>query len=78
MRRYFFDVIADGEFLSDDEGMLLPNIDAARREASQSLSELAREEIGSKRASPNLTISVRTDEGPVYEAALQWSLKSLQ
>jgi len=47
MARYFFDVIADGELAPDEEGMNLPNLDAARREASRSLAELARDTLRS-------------------------------
>jgi hypothetical protein len=71
MVRYFFDVIADGALVRDEEGMILPNMDAAQREASQSLADLAREIIRTKRP-PILTISVRTSEGPVCEASFQW------
>jgi hypothetical protein len=54
----------------DEEGMILPDFDAARREASRSLAQLARAEIHSQDLL-KLTISVRTSEGPVFEAALQ-------
>ena len=44
MAQYFFDIIAGGELVLDEEGMILPDFDAARREASRSLAQLAREE----------------------------------
>jgi hypothetical protein len=43
MAQYFFDIIADGKLSPDEEGMILPNMDAARREASRSLADLARD-----------------------------------
>ena len=73
MAQYFFDIIADGELVSDEEGMILPDFDAARREAS--LAQLARAERHSEDL-PKLTISVRTSEGPVFEAALQPALRT--
>jgi hypothetical protein len=73
MAQYFFDIIADGKLVPDEEGMILPDFDAARREASRSLAQLARAEIHSQDL-PKLTISVRTSEGPVCEAALQRGL----
>ena len=73
MARYFFDVIADGELAPDEEGMNLPNLDAARREASRSLAELARDTLRSDGV-PRLVISVRTEDGPVCEAVFHWSL----
>ena len=70
MAQYFSDIIADGKLVADEEGMILPDFDAARREASRSLAQLARAECHSEDL-PKLTISVRTSEGPVFEAGLQ-------
>ncbi|WP_414643514.1 DUF6894 family protein [Bradyrhizobium barranii] len=55
--------------------MILPDFDAARREASRSLAQLARAERDSKDL-PKLTISVRTSEGPVFETGLQRGLRT--
>ena len=73
MARSFFDIVADGELNPDEEGMNLPNIEAARREASHSLADLARDAVRSE-GTPRLVISVRTEEGPVCEAVFQWNL----
>jgi hypothetical protein len=75
MAQYFFDVIADGKLIPDEEGMNLPNLDAARREAHRSLADLAREVIRTEHP-PRLTISVRGSEGPVFEASFQWALET--
>jgi hypothetical protein len=72
MARFFFDVIADGDLAPDEEGMNLPNLDAARREASRALAEIARDAVRSD--VPRMVISVRTEEGPVCEAVFQWNL----
>jgi hypothetical protein len=74
MAHYFFDVIADGALVPDEEGMILLNMDAARREASRSLADLAQEVIRTEQP-PKLTISGRTSEGPVFEASFQWGLE---
>jgi hypothetical protein len=66
MARFFFDVFADGDLAPDEEGMNLPNLDAALREASRALAEMARDAVRSD--VPRMVISVRTEEGPVCEA----------
>ena len=55
----------------DEEGMILPNTIEAQREASRSLADLARDTIRED-GSPRLAISVRTSDGPVFQATLQW------
>jgi hypothetical protein len=75
MAQYFFDIIADGRLAPDEEGTILPDIDAARRKASISLANLARN-IGNAEAFPRFAISVRTCDGPVYETVLQWGLET--
>jgi hypothetical protein len=74
MARYYFDVITEREMIPDEEGMILANMDAARREASRSLADLAREIIRTEQP-PKLTISVRTSVGPVFEASFEWGLE---
>jgi len=70
MAHYFFDIITDGKLVPDEEGIVLPNIDAARRKASRALADLARASVLSERP-PKMIVSVRTSEGPVFEAGLQ-------
>jgi len=73
MTQYFFDIIADGKLAPDNEGTILPNLDAARRKASISLANLARD-MGYVEGFPRFAVSVRTSDGPVYETVLQWDL----
>jgi hypothetical protein len=75
MAQFFFDIIADGQLALDEEGMILPDIDAARREASRSLAQLARNTDRCE-GFPRFAISVRTFDGPVYETVLQWGVKT--
>jgi hypothetical protein len=72
MPQYFFDIIADGQLAPDEEGMILPTMDAARREASRSLAHLARDADRSE-GFPRFAVSVRTCDGPVYESVLEWN-----
>jgi hypothetical protein len=74
MTRYFFDVLQDGKITFDDEGAILPNIEAARKEATLALADLARDTLRSE-GSPRVGIDVRTSDGPAFEAAFQWSLE---
>ncbi|WP_156434718.1 DUF6894 family protein [Bradyrhizobium lablabi] len=73
MTRYFFDVLSNGKLTSDHEGAILPNIDAARKEATLALADLARDTLRSE-GPPRVGIEVRTSDGPAFEAAFQWSL----
>ena len=73
MAKYFFDVFVNGECAPDEEGLILPNTIEARREASRSLADLARDTIRED-GSPKLVIAVRTSDGPVFQATLQWGL----
>jgi hypothetical protein len=78
MIRYYFDIVIDDRVTLDDEGVLLLDIEAARREASLSLAEIARDELRSTRTISRLSIIVRTTEGPVSEAFFKWDPKSMQ
>jgi hypothetical protein len=77
MYLYYFDVVADGEVIPDEEGMSLPNIDAARREAACSLAELARNALRSNKGSRRMANLVRTREGPLFEESFQWESASV-
>ena len=41
MPRYFFDTMDSGRFISDESGIELPSIQAARAEAARSLADIA-------------------------------------
>ena len=70
--RYFFD-IRDDQLVPDDEGMILPDIEAAQEEATQSLTDLLREAMRRESAG-RMAIEVRSQHGPVLEASLSWRL----
>jgi hypothetical protein len=72
--RYFFD-IQDGEArIPDEEGIILPNVEAAREEAAMSLAELAKDR-GRERRACSMAIEVRDEKGPVAEASLEWTVQ---
>ena len=64
--RYFFD-IRDDQLVPDEEGMILPDIEAAQEEATRTLTDLVREAMRAESAG-------RTQHGPVLEASLTWRL----
>ena len=70
--RYFFD-IRDDQLVPDEEGMILPDIEAAQEEATRTLTDLVREAMRAESAG-GMTIEVRSQHGPVLEASLTWRL----
>ena len=70
--RYFFD-IRDDQLVPDEEGMILPDIEAAQEEATRTLTDLVREAMPAESAG-GMTIEVRNQHGPVLEASLTWRL----
>jgi hypothetical protein len=78
MQRFFFDLQFDDEKPSEDEeGVLLPDVEAAQLEAARSLSDFSRAIVDSKERLGKLTIHVRDDRGPVLIAALRFEIKRL-
>jgi hypothetical protein len=74
MPRYFFD-IREGNYLAvDEEGVELPDVQAAEAEAARSLTDMARDHVLA-RTSHSLTIDVRDDNGPIARAKLSWDLQ---
>jgi hypothetical protein len=76
MKRYFFD-IRDGDQLAvDDEGLELPDVEAAKEEAARALADIARDEV-SGRLINYVAIEVRDENRPILEASLRWKIKDL-
>ena len=76
MPHYFFDTRDGDMFIEDDIGLDLPDLDAAKRQATLSLAELARDVIaGSERRI--LIVEVREDRKPVLEARLTFEVMVL-
>ena len=78
MQRYYFDLQFDDEPPSqDEEGTLLPGVEAAQLEAARSLSDFSRQIVGDNKHLSTLAIHVRDDAGPVLIAALRFEIKRL-
>jgi uncharacterized protein DUF6894 len=72
MPRYFFDIRDGEELIPDEEGMELPDLDAAFREAARSLAEIS--PMGRRNvASGQVAIVVRDGSGTVMlDTVLNW------
>lgn len=69
MPLYFFDTRDEGVFIEDDVGLELPNLDCAKRQASLSLAELARDVLpGSEKRT--LVVEVRDEWQPVLKTTM--------
>jgi len=78
MQRFYFDLQFDDEKPSEDEeGALLPDVEAAQLEAARSLSDFSRTIVDDKERLHKLTIHVRDDSGPVLVAVLRFEIKRL-
>ncbi|MDA9481366.1 hypothetical protein XI07_04905 [Bradyrhizobium sp. CCBAU 11445] len=74
MKKYYFDIRHSSRFIHDDEGVELPNIEAARQEATTALSEIARECVRG-RSRHRMAVEVRDDHGHVLEASVTFVMK---
>jgi hypothetical protein len=72
MSRYYFDIRDGEELIPDEEGMELPDLDAAFREAARSLAEIS--PMGRRTvASGHVAIVVRDGSGTVIlDTTLNW------
>ena len=73
MTRYFFDIRYGDKIAIDEEGLELPDIEAAQIEAAYSLAGMVRDKINSQPFSL-MAIQVRDGEGAVVEAKFVWEL----
>ena len=58
MLRFYFDMTVDGIALPDDEGLDLPSLDAARRDAMTSVAEMAKDHS----AAIEIVVDIRESE----------------
>lgn len=74
MPRYYFDIRENDEFVVDELGMDLPDLQAAAVEAAQSLTDMAKDLLpDSERYS--LAIEVRNGNAPLFKAALAYEFR---
>ena len=62
MRRYFFDIRIGDQIGEDDEGQLLPDLEAVQEETLRTLADVAKE---LPEFPPELAVQVRDDDGSV-------------
>lgn len=71
MAHYFFDTRDNDDFIEDDVGIELPDLDAVKDQAAVSLAELARDVLpGSLKR--NLAVEVRDERQAVMSAKLRF------
>ena len=73
MTRYFFDIRYGDKIAVDEEGLELPDVEAAQIEAAQSLAVMVCEKVNNQPFSP-MAVQVRDGDGPVVEAKFVWEL----
>ena len=75
MKRYYFDIRDGDGFSPDEEGLELPDIEAAQEEAALSLADMARDAVRISRRNAHLMqIEVRDDNGPVLQARFVFAI----
>ena len=75
MKRYYFDMRDGDSFAADEEGLGLPDIEAAQEEAALSLADMARDAVRIPRRNAHfMQIEVRDDSGPVLQAKFVFSI----
>ncbi|WP_271610951.1 DUF6894 family protein [Bradyrhizobium sp. CCBAU 21360] len=74
MNKYYFDIRDGGQFIRDDEGVELAHSEAARQEATITLSEMART-WGSSRPHHRMAVEVRDDHGPILQVSFSFAVK---
>jgi hypothetical protein len=62
MRRYYFDLQLSGQIGEDDEGIVLPDLEAVQKHALQTLADMAKEFVA---VPADMSVQVRDDDGPV-------------
>jgi hypothetical protein len=67
MAKYFFDFLVGDIYSLDDEGVELPDTDAAHAEALGALAAAIQDAVAQGQPDQPLTVHVRDDFGPVLE-----------
>jgi uncharacterized protein DUF6894 len=72
MRRYFFDIKLSNAVAEDEEGIVLPNLEAVQREALRTLADMAKELI---EFPASMSVQVRDDAGSVMRARIVFEIE---
>lgn len=76
MPRFYFDIHDENGLISDEEGTELPDMDAARIEAVNSLSDITRDAAIKRRLQPLAIEVLDENRRPVFRAAVEFSTNS--
>jgi hypothetical protein len=76
--KFYFDIRDGGELSEDDAGVELPDINAARLQATIALTDMARDYLPRDGDARSLAIRVRTAEGPQFDVSLDYELEDLR
>jgi len=76
--KFYFDIRDGGEFTEDDAGVDLPDLNAARLQATIALTDMARDYLPRDGDERSLGIRVRTAEGPQFDVTLDYELEDLR
>jgi hypothetical protein len=77
MPRYYFDIREGESIVVDEEGFELSDLRAAEVEAALSLASMAKD-MGPGTEHHRMAIEVRTDDGPIFQAAFIFELTRLK
>jgi hypothetical protein len=81
MNRYFFDLRDEHGVVADEQGILLPSLEAVQDEAARAIGDLARDEVRRIKADASearqLAVEVRDDTGAVMHAKFSCEIKRL-
>jgi uncharacterized protein DUF6894 len=72
MRRYFFDIELGNANAEDEEGLILPNLEAVQKEALRTLAEIAKELISFP---ADMSVRVRDEAGGVMRARVVFEIE---
>ena len=73
MPRFFFDLkVGDEGLTCDEDGMVLPNSEAAQIEATRALTALSEEIIEAGQITDSLAVILRDEKGPILQASLDY------
>jgi hypothetical protein len=78
MPRYYFDIRDADDLAVDEEGIVLPDLQAVQVEAARSLVDMARHAVWTKAETilgHRMAVQVRDENGPVLEARFTFELE---
>ena len=70
MPKYFFHIRDGEELITDDEGADLPDLEAARKEATLTAREIIAESVGSAEPLDHLIVEIWDETGPLEAVSM--------